>query len=63
MVTFGSGSLSLNVLAATYASFVTKRASRIAFRRYGRAMTSPDVIQSLGSALTETFEKEDSMRG
>ena len=45
--------ISPTVWASILASVVTKRASRLAFRRRRRSMTAPDVIDSLGEAFDE----------
>lgn len=54
----GSASLSdAMVYACILASSVTRRASEMAFTKKGRAMTSPDVLNSLGIAFADITQE------
>ena len=49
--------------AVMLASFVTKRASFLAYTQYGRAMTAPDVLINLGRAFRDIAEDSRLVKG
>lgn len=46
------------ILAAVGASMVTRKTSRLAFEKEGRAVVTQDMLKEIGSAFAEVFESE-----
>lgn len=45
------------VQAVALASFVTKRASYLAYKEFGRATTAPDVLSYVGRAFASIIDE------